>query len=665
MQTPQRPFPGPPVHRARARAGPPGAGSGPQADSRGAAGTLFAARRRPPGRGCVTPCCLRNRCPAGHRRAASPTVHEQLSARPAQASRRFRCPIQGPRLHFPGRSARACRCRENLGLAPTWQGRALAWTAGRCSFGLGATLPGTQARAAERLQVPGGAARPPGGRGVRKRNPKGAGAPDRGSAGLQEGQTLSSGTWRSSAPSSWPASWWKLPVDPQEVRPLSGAEIGSPQSCPHWHWPQLVGRTETPTSGSDSARSWLSQAGDTGVPGCGFWRCPAMCAHTQLLVLQDAASSFDFQSHQLQVATNINNSTVEMPALCPPVAHKARGGGSTHDPGDPRPSPTLRLLVQSPNARRTPSAVPGSVCAVWPCVLTLLWVSEAQSPDADYKRPEPQGQQPKCCVDVVDTNATCPGTNLCGPGCYGHRAEDGTVSCIRCRNGTHNSSECRGFAARGAHFPMNRSTGMPGRPSFGGPQVAASLFLGTFLISSGLILSVAAFFYLKRASKLPDVFYGRNKAPSLQPGEAAAMIPPPPSSDRVPATVWRSGVGTGEDILLLGDREVPRSRRDLPCPVRHLSDLSKAAPCPSTRCLRQSPGAAGGSGEQKCLLSRFWRPPAPSGGSGVGPSCLSQPLGLQASLGFWGRIPPAAAASSAGFSPLCLPPSPEATGRWI
>ncbi|XP_026966439.1 uncharacterized protein C1orf159 homolog isoform X13 [Sagmatias obliquidens] len=189
-------------------------------------------------------------------------------------------------------------------------------------------------------------------------------------------------------------------------------------SCPHWHWPQLVGRTETPTSGSDSARSWLSQAGDTGVPGCGFWRCPAMCAHTQLLVLQDG------------------------------------------------PSPTLRLLVQSPNARRTPSAVPGSVCAVWPCVLTLLWVSEAQSPDADYKRPEPQGQQPKCCVDVVDTNATCPGTNLCGPGCYGHRAEDGTVSCIRCRNGTHNSSECRGFAAWGAHFPMNRSTGMPGRPSF-------------------------------------------------------------------------------------------------------------------------------------------------------------------------------------------------------
>lgn len=69
--------------------------------------------------------------------------------------------------------------------------------------------------------------------------------------------------------------------------------------------------------------------------------------------------------------------------------------------------------------------------------------------------------------------------------------------------------------------------------------MAASLFLGTFLISSGLILSVAAFFYLKRASKLPDVFYGRNKAPSLQPGEAAAMIPPPPSSVRKPRYVRR------------------------------------------------------------------------------------------------------------------------------
>ncbi|CAN0570414.1 unnamed protein product [Rangifer tarandus platyrhynchus] len=125
------------------------------------------------------------------------------------------------------------------------------------------------------------------------------------------------------------------------------------------------------------------------------------------------------------------------------------------------------------------------------------------------------GQQPECCVDAGDINATCPGTSLCGPGCYGRPAEDGSVSCIQCRNGTHNSSECRGLAGRGAQFPVNKSTGMPGRQSVGGPQVAASLFLGTFLISSGLILSVAAFFYLKRASKLPKVFYGRNRGPDL------------------------------------------------------------------------------------------------------------------------------------------------------
>ncbi|XP_054395842.1 uncharacterized protein C1orf159 homolog isoform X3 [Pongo abelii] len=94
-------------------------------------------------------------------------------------------------------------------------------------------------------------------------------------------------------------------------------------------------------------------------------------------------------------------------------------------------------------------------------------------------------------------------------------------------------------AGRGAPFPMNRSSGTPGRPHPGASRVAASLFLGTFFISSGLILSVAGFFYLKRSSKLPRVFYRRNKAPALQPGEAAAMIPPPQSSVRKPRYVRR------------------------------------------------------------------------------------------------------------------------------
>lgn len=48
-------------------------------------------------------------------------------------------------------------------------------TAGSCSLRLGVEGPGTGVEVAERLQIPGRAARPPGGRGVRKRNAKGAG----------------------------------------------------------------------------------------------------------------------------------------------------------------------------------------------------------------------------------------------------------------------------------------------------------------------------------------------------------------------------------------------------------------------------------------------------------------------------------------------------------
>uniref|UniRef100_A0A672PN28 Uncharacterized protein n=1 Tax=Sinocyclocheilus grahami TaxID=75366 RepID=A0A672PN28_SINGR len=45
----------------------------------------------------------------------------------------------------------------------------------------------------------------------------------------------------------------------------------------------------------------------------------------------------------------------------------------------------------------------------------------------------------------------------------------------------------------------------------GGPGVAASVLLGTLLISLGLILSVASFFYLKRSKRLAGVFYRHNK----------------------------------------------------------------------------------------------------------------------------------------------------------
>ncbi|XP_054547464.1 uncharacterized protein C1orf159 homolog isoform X1 [Talpa occidentalis] len=143
------------------------------------------------------------------------------------------------------------------------------------------------------------------------------------------------------------------------------------------------------------------------------------------------------------------------------------------------------------------------------------------------KASERAGPQPQCCVDGADTNATCPGAGLCGPGCYRLQNEDGTTSCVRCGNGTfpapRNASECR-------HH---------------GPRVAASLFLGTFFVSSGLILSVAGFFYLKRASRLPTVFYGKSKATALQPAEAAAMIPPPQSSVRKPRYVRRERPSEG------------------------------------------------------------------------------------------------------------------------
>nr|KAF6504107.1 hypothetical protein HJG63_001769 [Rousettus aegyptiacus] len=99
-----------------------------------------------------------------------------------------------------------------------------------------------------------------------------------------------------------------------------------------------------------------------------------------------------------------------------------------------------------------------------------------------------EAQQSECCVDVLEANTTCAGTSLCGPG---------------------------------------------------GPGVAASLFLGTFLVSSGLILAVAAFFYLKRTSTLAWLCHGADKAPALQPGETAAMIAPPPASVRKPRYVRR------------------------------------------------------------------------------------------------------------------------------
>lgn len=58
-----------------------------------------------------------------------------------------------------------------------------------------------------------------------------------------------------------------------------------------------------------------------------------------------------------------------------------------------------------------------------------------------------------------------------GTGCYGRPAEDGSVSCVQCRNGTHNSSECRGRTSfRPPPHPVLRPASPQGAtpPSAGG-----------------------------------------------------------------------------------------------------------------------------------------------------------------------------------------------------
>ncbi|XP_061207459.1 uncharacterized protein C1orf159 homolog isoform X2 [Neopsephotus bourkii] len=133
------------------------------------------------------------------------------------------------------------------------------------------------------------------------------------------------------------------------------------------------------------------------------------------------------------------------------------------------------------------------------------------------KSTESSVSETECCVDMLDSNSSCPVSNQCSPGCYRQWNEDGSSSCIKCKNETlpvssvYNLTECRNIGIRGMNFQMNISTVTPFIQNIGGPEVAASLILGTFFISVFLILSVASFFYLKRANKLPNVFYRRNK----------------------------------------------------------------------------------------------------------------------------------------------------------
>ncbi|XP_041063014.1 uncharacterized protein C1orf159 isoform X2 [Carcharodon carcharias] len=149
----------------------------------------------------------------------------------------------------------------------------------------------------------------------------------------------------------------------------------------------------------------------------------------------------------------------------------------------------------------------------------------------------PQVAITECCADLLDESGLCPQNSFCHSDCYRHWFKNGSTTCIRCINGTltdssNNRTECINSQESSEEKVTNGTTVDPTILKIGGPGIAASLCLGTLFISSFFILSVAAFFYLKRSNKLPHLFYQRNKASILQPSEMAEMMRSPVRSER-------------------------------------------------------------------------------------------------------------------------------------
>ncbi|KAE8592741.1 hypothetical protein XENTR_v10018870 [Xenopus tropicalis] len=127
------------------------------------------------------------------------------------------------------------------------------------------------------------------------------------------------------------------------------------------------------------------------------------------------------------------------------------------------------------------------------------------------------------CCSERDLNGSCSISHRCSPGCYRLWSEDGSSTCVKCKNETSlgsevipNVTECRNFGSSTLDISLNSSST---------PYVPHNL--------------VASFFYLKRSQKLPEIFYRRNKASIFQPSEMASMIPNPKSSVRKPRYVRR------------------------------------------------------------------------------------------------------------------------------
>ncbi|KAJ0023229.1 hypothetical protein NQD34_003128, partial [Periophthalmus magnuspinnatus] len=118
----------------------------------------------------------------------------------------------------------------------------------------------------------------------------------------------------------------------------------------------------------------------------------------------------------------------------------------------------------------------------------------------------------ECCSDRQQRpNSTCSNDTHCEPGCFLRVLENSNTVCIFCDSAP---AELENMTACTYNYTVekkNHTTVTTVIPEIGGPGVAASLLLGTLLISLFLILSVASFFYLKRSNRLPSIFYRRNK----------------------------------------------------------------------------------------------------------------------------------------------------------
>ncbi|XP_053724477.1 uncharacterized protein C1orf159 homolog [Synchiropus splendidus] len=132
----------------------------------------------------------------------------------------------------------------------------------------------------------------------------------------------------------------------------------------------------------------------------------------------------------------------------------------------------------------------------------------------------------ECCSERQKVNSSCSNDTHCEPGCFLRVLENGNHICIFCDSAAVDLENITTCSYNYTVDVKNHTTITTVVPKIGGAGVAASLLLGTLLISLFLILSVASFFYLKRSNRLPGIFYRHNKSFIFQPSETAVMIPP-------------------------------------------------------------------------------------------------------------------------------------------